>query len=120
MTPIKKPWKLSHFEYDPVFQAQTEVRDNAGCFVCRIENCPSPTVAADWQACGLFDSDDPELWERNLANARLIAAAPDLLAALEALINHCQSPRLASEGISRAPRQRDLDAARAAIARTVG
>ena len=80
-------WKLEHFEFDPVFQAQTEVRDNAGRFVCRIDECPSPTIAADWQASGLFDSEDPARWAHNLANARLIAAAPDLLAALQRLVH---------------------------------
>lgn len=48
-------------------------------------------------------------------NARLIAAAPELAAALLALVDYCQTPRHASEGIARAPRQRDINAARAAL-----
>lgn len=80
-------WKLEHFEFGPVFQEQTEIRDNEGGFICRIENCPSPTVAADWQLSGLFDNDEPTRWAANLANARLIAAAPDLLAALQRLVH---------------------------------
>ena len=99
-------WKLTHFEYDPVFQAQTEVRDSDGRFVCRIDECPSPTIAADWQASGLFDSDDPELWERNLANARLIAAAPAMLAALQTIAfdENCemlQAIKLAKETLAK-------------------
>ena len=80
-------WKLVHFEWDPVFQDQSEVRDNAGRFVCRLENCPSPTVAQQWVTDSLIGVQDSErqLWARNLANARLIAAAPCLLAALQRL-----------------------------------
>jgi hypothetical protein len=73
------PWYLHHFEHDPVFQNQSEILDGNGSFVCRIEDCPSPTVAADWAACGLFDHDEPQRWERNLATARLIAAGNDWL-----------------------------------------
>ena len=80
-------WKLVHFEWDPVFQDQSEVRDSAGRFVCRIESCPSPTVAQQWVTDSLVGVQDSErqLWARNLANARLIAAAPCLLAALQRL-----------------------------------
>ena len=80
-------WKLVHFEWDPVFQDQSEVRDSAGRFVCRLENCPSPTVAHQWVTDSLVGVQDSErqLWASNLANARLIAAAPCLLAALQRL-----------------------------------
>jgi hypothetical protein len=102
-------WKLVHFEYDAVFADQTEVRDSAGWFVCRIESCPSPTVAHQWVTDSLVGVQDSErlLWERNLANARLIAAAPDLLAALQRLVHPMADDT-------------DLENARDVIARATG
>lgn len=102
-------WKLKHFEYDPVFSEQSEVRDNDGRFVCRIENCPSPTVARQWAIDSLagVQNEEWQLWARNLANARLIAAAPDLLAALQRLVHPMADDT-------------DVDNAREVIARATG
>lgn len=107
-------WHLHYFEHDPPFQSQTEIRDDDGLFVCCVEDCPSPIVAADWQASGLFDHDEPQRWERQRANARLIAAAPDLLATLQRLL--AAESRMGGNN----PLAGLCDEARELIARTVG
>ena len=50
----------------------------------------------------------------------LSAAAPDLLAALQAIVNDCQPPALLAEGIKREPSRKILEMARAAIAKAEG
>jgi hypothetical protein len=51
------------------------------------------------------------------ANARLIAAAPELYEALRDMVESSQPPALAAEGIARAPSRAVLSIARAALAK---
>lgn len=77
--------------------------------------------ASRYAAIGGFDRSDPEQTAEALANARLIAAAPELLAALEGMEKWASSihdgypPSTAS--IAAAPYR---EAARAAIAKATG
>lgn len=81
-------WKLEHFDFDPVFSEQSEIRDDSGHYVCTISACPSPATIQANTDCGMPPDDyERELYARNLVNARLIAAAPDLLAALRRLVH---------------------------------
>ena len=57
--------------------------------------------------------------ETTEANTRLIASAPELLEALQALVDYCQTPRHQSEGMTRAPKQSQIDFARAAISKAI-
>lgn len=97
------PWKLEH----------TSGGDGGGCCVV-VDGMPPRNGIAYVQA----QVDDPYNYARN-ANARLIAAAPELLAALLpmvqfAMIFHVDCPDRA------AAVQAKIDAARAAIAKATG
>lgn len=67
------------------------VADNDTDSGCKIINAEGRTVA-------LSNPPGPPV-EECQANARLIAAAPDLLAALEALVNRHQNPRTPEGGV---------------------
>ena len=66
-------------------------------------------VAADGKSVAAISSNSSRNWSVKQANARLISAAPDLLASLEALARHWDKP---------APE--DVINARAAIAKAKG
>ena len=83
------PWRLSPAD-------DTVVIDATGSEVAAIDG----------------DYNQPEAWPLMEANARLIAAAPDMLAALEAIMGERWSPGGRSEHVS--------DLARAAIAKARG
>jgi hypothetical protein len=101
-------WILHHFENDPVFSRQAEIRDGNGYFVCRLDDCPSNAIIqSDIDAGFPPDDYEREVFARNLANARLIAAAPDMLAALRRLVHPMADDT-------------DLDNARDVIARALG
>ena len=61
-----------------------------------------------------FDAETEEEEERYLANARLIAAAPDLLAALEEAVRSSEVSRMGGMSWD------EMDRARAAIAKARG
>ena len=55
--------------------------------VANLKHLPNGGRQAVWIAeCDMGDGDDPDVLETNQANARLIAEAPALLAALKALL----------------------------------
>lgn len=58
--------------------------------------------------------------EVEISNAKLIAAAPELLAALRGIVTQCQPPALQAEGIRRTPTQQQIDSALAALAKAEG
>ena len=72
--PTPGPWELAPFNGN-----ECDVLD----VVSGYEELPGGRVSANWIAeCNLQEGP-----EENLANARLISAAPDLLAALKALVD---------------------------------
>lgn len=93
------PWRV-----DP--EHWGDVQDANGHEICAVfdEN----DQGEQWKIGGTITATTREGW----ANARLIAAAPDLLAALEAIMNARWRP----EGMS----EENADRARAAIARATG
>ena len=117
-------WTLLHFDADPVFCEETEIRDDAGMFVCRIGNCPSSETLAEYHELGMPpEPDEAAEFARNLSNARLIAAAPDLLdALLDALpyVEDVLSDPAALACFKPGTVQRHAKAIRAAIARATG
>jgi len=101
-------WKLEHFDFDPAFFEQSEVRDDSGRYVCTISACPSPATIQSFDDSGTPPEEyERVLYARNLINARLIASAPDLLAALQRLVHPAADDT-------------DLENARDVIARAIG
>ena len=67
-----------------------EVADLPHSIVVRTESPnKTPYGASRYAAIGGFDRSDPDQLNEALANARLIAAAPDLLKALNTILNIC-------------------------------
>lgn len=85
---------------------QVEVRGDEGAFVCRLRHMD-----------GEFDTTI--LTEQNKANARLIAAAPELLEALKAVAAALESALVGKRDIILTPEDA-LAEARAAIAKATG
>ena len=81
--------------------------------ICIRTESPSKTKygASRYAAIGGFDRNDSAQLEEARANARLIAAAPELLEALQSVLDNC----LDSEGLCAAHAK-----ARAAIAKATG
>ena len=76
-----------------------------------------PELRKECVICRLPD----ESQQLGQANARLIAAAPDLLAALEAIVSHADAGRTVTLTLDDGmPRIADCDAARAAIQKARG
>ena len=96
-----------------------ELADLPHSIVVRTESPNKTTYGASrYAAIGGFDRSDPDQLDEALANARLIAAAPDLL---EALQDVCA--RLLYRGVSTNaghPDRTALEVARAAIAKAIG
>jgi hypothetical protein len=86
------PWAVEHPFGEPGVYVTTAYPDRSGPLICRLVD----------------QAQTPE----GAANARLIAAAPDLLAALEAVTSDHDGMVLLNDGIA--------DKVRAAIARATG
>ncbi len=84
---------------------------------------PDGTMVTREIACLLFDTDewpDGEGWLEDCANARLIAAAPDLLAALEQIVKDLESVNERDPVPDEINEDSHWAAARAAIAKAKG
>ena len=77
---------------------------------------PWTVVAIDWGETGNARLELKEIQRTGMADARLIAAAPDLLAALQALVAELDGPGKPYSSDSYAPPQ-FIETARAAIAK---
>lgn len=69
------PWTIANYPHAVVVQMESRKKTAYG--------------ASRYAAIGGFDRSDPEQMAEALANACLIAAAPDLLAALQAMRARC-------------------------------
>jgi hypothetical protein len=76
-----------------------EVTDLRHSIVVRTES-PNKTKygASRYAAIGGFDRSDPDQLSEALANARLIAAAPDLLEVLKAFSDYVRDEQMATDG----------------------
>ena len=85
------------------------------------KHTPGPWRTSGTQSFYVFAGDEVVTNGSTQANARLIAAAPDLLAALESLFEHCAMVHK-QWGDGDNTRQADaaINAARAAIAKATG
>jgi len=94
-----------------------EVTDLRHSIVVRTES-PNKTKygASRYAAIGGFDRSDPDQLSEALANARLIAAAPDLLEALELMLDRFRD----TEGSHGQWEEEATENARAAIAKARG
>ena len=77
---------------------------------------PSTVVAIDWGETGNARLELKEIRRTGMADARLIAAAPDLLAALQALVAELDGPGKPYSSDGYAP-EHFVTAAKAAIAK---
>ena len=94
------PWSVADLPHAVVVQTESPSKSKYG--------------ASRYAAIGGFDRGNPEQLAEALANARLIAASPELLDALDALLSACELPGDHCE-IEQA-----LPKARAAIAKATG
>ncbi len=68
------------------------------CIVVRTQSLKTSKFGADrYAAIGGFDRSDPEQLAEATANARLIAAAPELLGALQAITDAAKEKRVTAE-----------------------
>jgi len=121
------PWEL-----EPILPSEQELACADGCAVakfgikgsdgvsvCRLwsRSRPYVTLPGRHRHRGMFPLDAEQA-----ANARLIASAPDLLAAVEGLLRHCVTPAgMPDKGKGRTKEQQEAyDAALAAIAKVKG
>ena len=72
----KGPWEVCEHDHGTVIRTESAKKTKYG--------------ASRYAVIGGFESSDPEQMEEARANARLIAAAPDLLAALRTLVDEPQ------------------------------
>ena len=100
----KGPWEVVRTDAGIIVRTESEKKTRAG--------------ASRYAAIGGFDRSDPEQLAEALANARLIAAAPELLEALEALVN--DFGRDGYGGELEDGECRVIDMARNAIAKAIG
>jgi hypothetical protein len=105
-THIQGPWEIEHC-----------INEDGSKFITINGQGPHGAWLADIQA-GNIDGKPADVTERHLANARLIAAAPDLLSALQLLMDqYDSSPDFTMGGnLTNAP----FIMARAAIAKATG
>ena len=95
----KGPWEVARTDAGIIVRTESAKKTRAG--------------ASRYAAIGGFDRSDPEQLAEALANARLIAAAPELLEALEEIVS-------AADGDGWSQLDADLRKARAAIAKAKG
>ena len=100
----KGPWEVVQTDAGIIVRTESVKKTRAG--------------ASRYAAIGGFDRSDPEQLAEALANARLIAAAPELLEALEALVN--DFGRDGYGGELEDGECRVIDMARNAIAQAIG
>lgn len=97
----KGPWEVARTDAGIIVRTESVKKTRAG--------------ASRYAAIGGFDRSDPEQLAEALANAHLIAAAPELLEALKALVNDFGRDGYGGEFEN--GECRVIDMARAAIAR---
>ena len=100
----KGPWEVARTDAGIIVRTESVKKTRAG--------------ASRYAAIGGFDRSDPEQLAEALANASLIAAAPELLEALEALVN--DFGRDGYGGELEDGECRVIDMARNAIAKAIG
>ena len=105
----KGPWEVARTDAGIIVRTESVKKTRAG--------------ASRYAAIGGFDRSDPEQLAEALSNASLIAAAPELLEALEKLVawSKAESDHKGTTFWERLEMLRDLDAsAAAAIAKATG
>ena len=103
----KGPWEVARTDAGIIVRTESVKKTRAG--------------ASRYAAIGGFDRSDPEQLAEALANARLIAAAPELLEALEgaipALVECERAYRRIGAAVGHGEFMRKLERARVAIAK---
>lgn len=99
------PWSVPHFAEDGKCKCGYVLCESYMGAIATVHHSPTRSIE---------DGDNPPLDEAK-ANAHLIAAAPDMLAALEGIVSGCVNPDVAVRRV-----MLDLAPIRAAIAMATG